>query len=175
MAMQLRLLLEDGRNEDARKLLRAIVENPALTHAYTRDQLFNLHTACAVTTLRLGEWALFPLFWETQKHLSPHAPAPAGSFQTCLAWAQLLLATGRICQPGLHFDPARHCPESAFEMTQMAQLWVTDQESARQWPRQMAECCDKTPFHHLALAYKARISLDSPMIGASAWTTPWPA
>lgn len=162
MAMQLRLLLEDGRSEDARKLLRSIVENPALTHAYTRDQLFDLHTACAVTTLRLGEWALFPVFWEAQKHLSPHAPAPASSFQACLAWAQLLLATGRICQPGFHFDPTRHCPESAFEMTQMAQLWVTDQESARQWTRQMAECCDKTPFHHLALEYKARISLDSP-------------
>lgn len=163
MAMRLRLLLEGGRWEDARSLLAMVVENLAVDAlSYDRERLFDLHTACAVAALRLDKLPLFLICWEQQKHLCPDVSAPKNMFQACLAWAELLATSGRICQPGFHFDPARHCPETAFEMTQMAQLWISDEESAHQWIQNMAKCCDKTPFYHLALDYRARLSLDSP-------------
>ena len=162
-AMRLRLLLESGRLEDARGLLAMMLEAdgdiPLLDRCgYSLD----LDTACAVAALRLGELPLFLVCFEQQRHRCPEIPVPQNLFQACLAWADMLAGSGRICQPGFHFDPMRHCPETAFEMTQMAQQFIADDESARQWVQKMALCSDKTPFYHLALDYKARLSLDAP-------------
>ncbi len=115
-----------------------------------------------MAALRLGELPLFLVCFEQQRHRCPEIPVPQNLFQACLAWADMLAGSGRICQPGFHFDPMRHCPETAFEMTQMAQQFIADDESARQWVQKMALCSDKTPFYHLALDYKARLSLDAP-------------
>lgn len=163
LAMRLRLCLENGRLEDARSLL-AMIHDSLNVEADTpdREHSIDLHTACAVAALRLGDLALFSAFWNRQKTLCPDAPAPKDLFHACLAWASVLAASGRVCQPGFYFDPARHCPETAFEMMQMAQRFVLDEDHSRQWVQSMAKYCDRTPFYQLAPDYRARLSLDSP-------------
>jgi len=163
MAMRLRLLVENGRGEDARKLLAGIIERPDVAVAARgHENVFDLQIACAVAALRLGDLPLLAACWRLLQPADPDVPAPDTAFQACLALADMLAGTGRICQPGFYFDVARHCPETAFELLQMAQPLVSGEESARQWLQKMAECCDRTPFNDLALDYKARISLNAP-------------
>ena len=162
-AMRLRLLMESGQLEHARSLLVMILEaDDSSSRPNDGERSFDLHTACAVAALRLGELPLFLTCFEQQWHLCPDLPVPRDLFEACIAWADLLAGTGRICQPGFHFDRTRHCPETAFEMAQMAQQFITGDESARQWVQKIAQCTDKTPFYSLALDYKAQISLDAP-------------
>lgn len=161
-AMRLRLLLESGRLEDAGSLLNLILGGDG--HGSLSVQVehsLDLHTVCAVAALRLGNLPLFLSCFDLHKHYCPDATVPQTLFQACIAWADILASTGRICQPGFYFDSTRHCPETAFEMIQMAQQFITGDESARQWVQKMAQCSDKTPFYSLRLDYKARVSLDS--------------
>lgn len=173
MAMRLRLLAEGGQWDAARNMLSMILADMAaktpcpdnragLPPSDGSADSLDLLTVCAVVALRLGELPLFLTCWNRQKHLCPELAEPQDIFQACLAWAQILARTQRLCQPGFHFDPARHCPETAFEMTQMAKHYVSSDESVHQWIQAMATCCDKTPFYHLALDYRARLSLDAP-------------
>ncbi|MGV7003661.1 glycosyltransferase family protein [Desulfovibrio sp. QI0442] len=163
LAMRLRLLLESWQLEEARSLLVMILgADSGSSRLDDGESSLDLHTACAVAALRLGELPLYMVCFEQQRHRCPDIPAPQDVFQACLVWADILADTGRFCQPGFHFDPMRHCPETAFEMTQMAQQFIEDDKSARQWVQKMALCSDKTPFCHLALDYKARLSLDAP-------------
>lgn len=161
MAMKLRLLVENARREEAHALLKTLLDERGPASSADEDGLFDLHTACAAAALRLGDMPSFALCWNREKHRHPDARMPDTPFHACLAWASLLAVTGRICQPGFQFDPLRHCPETAFEMTRMAQQWITDSPDAHEWVKAMAKCCDESPFPHLGLKYQAQLSLDS--------------
>lgn len=163
-AMRLRLLLESAHMEEARNLLSEILASEScgpdfLTDA---DAGLDIHTACVVAALRLGDLPALQACWRRRQRDGTNMPAPANLFQGCLAWADVLARSGRLCQPGFQFDPARTCPESAMEMLLMAEQWIADEESRRLWIRKMTECCDKTPLLSLALSCKARYSLDFP-------------
>lgn len=161
LAMKLRLLVENGRREEASDLLKTLLDGREPAPPADDDGLFDLHTACASAALRLGDMPRFALCWDRERRRCPEARTPETPFRACLAWAALLAATGRICQPGFQFDPLRHCPETAYEMTSMARQWISDAADAHEWAKAMAKCCDESPFPHQALEYRAQLSLDS--------------
>lgn len=164
MAMRLRLLLESDRMKDARHLLSEILaaESHGPELPPDAEASLDVHTACAVAALRLGDLPALQTCWRRQHSEKADLPAPTTLFQGCLAWADMLTHSGRLCQPGFQFDPTRNCPESALEMLLMAEQWIPDEENQRLWVRKLAECCDKTPLLSLAVSCNARRSLDFP-------------
>lgn len=162
-AMRLRLLVEDGRMAEARALLDALVPDMRAAVDSGRPVDIDLLTACAVAALRLGDVGLLQSLWPLcPAPLAAQTPRPATLFQGCLAWADMLAQTGRTFQAGFHFDPARHCPETALEMTLMASQWLDGEADNLVWNQRMLARCAGTPFVHMELDYAAQLCQHAP-------------
>ncbi|MBQ3060075.1 MAG: glycosyltransferase family 1 protein [Desulfovibrio sp.] len=167
LAMRLRLLLEmrystgqSGTTETIRTVLLQLLEAaPALVD----DDFLDALTAALGAALRLDDAITAEQcyrLWRS-RHAAENAGLPVVSDKVhlCLVWADILAASGRICQPGFHYDARLHCPETALEMLLMAEHWLDDETERRFWTAAMARITAQSPLASLALDYSARNSL----------------
>jgi len=115
-ALRLRLLTARGARGEARRMLDEALRSGR--HADSLD--FNLTLSMAALRLDDLEAArLFLLRWSTStpvaKAPAPPAPGPASPTRLLLSWARRLHAAGRVCTPGLRFDPDTDLPSCAAE------------------------------------------------------------
>lgn len=121
-ALLIRLVAARGAAAEVRALLAEAVRSRA------HEQSLDFNLAVSMAALRLGDLEaarLFLLRWSAAapvaKAPAPPAPSPASPARLLLSWARRLQAQGRLCTPGLAFDPDSGLPGSAAECL----LWAS--------------------------------------------------
>ena len=167
VAMRLRMDMEAGAEESMRKLLAHLL-NIAET-LDNEDRLDALTTAlsavlwlqdAALTTTccRLGQAMGQAMGQDMGQALS--AGMRGNNLDICMRWAELLAATGRLCQPGFLFsDTGRQCPETAIEMLLFAKQWIRNDDEMQRWVAAIARMSGQSPLTPMALNYSAHHSL----------------
>jgi len=124
-ALQVRLLAARGAEAEVKALAAEALGGRI------HEQSLDYNLAVSMAALRQGDLEaarLFLLRWSAAapvaKAPAPPAAAPASPVRLLLSWARRLQSLGRLCSPGLAFDPDRSLPASAADCL----LWAARAE-----------------------------------------------
>ena len=148
-AFSLRLCLENGLLDDARRQINDIL----LNQLYPDDLELNL--TASFGGLKLDDFNLAKQFLYRQQQsmknimLAPPENAP----ELCLIWAKILNKLGRPWQPGFIFEQKIHLPASALEVLMLAEIRFTEYFENKAKQTELLEIADNTLAYSEALAY----------------------
>ena len=148
-AFTLRLWLENGLLDDARKLMQEI-----LLKQLHPDSL-ELNLVASFGSLKLDNFDLAKQFLYRQqksmKNLSLTPPENAP--ELCLVWAKILNKTQRPFQPGFIFEQKIHLPSSALEALMLAEIRFNEYFENKTKQTELLEIAHNTLAYSKALAY----------------------
>ncbi len=119
LAARLRLAAEQGPAEELDDLCRRLLLSGDFADSFT------VNLAAASAALFRNRLDDAKQFWYRQNQPEknngrlPEKPESVG--HACVLWAEAARRAGFAAQPGFSFEPAAHCPETAFEFLFLAQ------------------------------------------------------
>ena len=149
VAFTLRLWLENGLVDDARKLMQDI-----LIHKL-HPKCLELNLAASFGGLKLNDFDLAKQFLYRQQQSMPNAnlAPPENIPELCLIWAKLLNKQGRPWQAGFIFEQELHLPSAAMEVLVLAEIRYEEYFKDRHKLIELLELADNTLASSNALAY----------------------
>lgn len=159
LAMRLRLEMEVGQLVEARNILihlLGVIEN------MQAGDWLDAMTAALSMALRIDDPDLIDECRKLWQRMGQNISMPQTKdrLTLCLSWADLLVASGRLCQPGFLFsDTGQQCPETAIEMLLAAKPWLVGEQDTKRWISSLARISAQTPLTSLTLGFSAHHSL----------------